>query len=221
MLPTEDSLPAPAKLRRRSDTILAVRAAMATMAFAWSGFQSAEWVRKRFLLSGDAAALSEESLELSAEADRVEQRDSVFYVEWRLALQAGDREIAEVIDGLFREPLQRWVEAAPVAADGQPRVPPFDDPGYDANESRATAREMDAESDALDIESREASKAGARYGGIGVLFAAVLAAVGVGSRFDDPRTRRVLIVLAGALFVAGMVFLAFSPVSFSAPPALD
>lgn len=221
MLPSEEDLTNAGSPRGRSDTALALLAAVATMAFAWSGFQSAEWVRERFLASDEAASLSEQSLEVSAEADRLEERDSAFYIEWRLALQAGDLKTAEVIYDLFRENLQLYIELAPTAADGLPRVPPFDDPEYDANEGRAKARRLDARSDELSDESRQASKNGARYGGVGVLFAAVLAAVGIASRFDDLRTRRALAVLAVVLSAAGLVFLLFSPLSFSAPPVVD
>ena len=52
--------------RRRSDAALAILASLSMLAFAWSGFQSAEWVRERFLRSDDAAAASEQSLKLAA-----------------------------------------------------------------------------------------------------------------------------------------------------------
>jgi hypothetical protein len=68
--------------RSRGDVALALTAAISTLAFAWSGCESIEWVRDRFLLSDQAAAASQHSLELAAEADRLEERDTILFV-WR------------------------------------------------------------------------------------------------------------------------------------------
>lgn len=217
MLPPREEAPGGKHASRRSETALALLAAATTIAFAWSGFQSAEWVRERFLRSDDAAAFSEESAELSAEADRLQERDTILYVEWRVALDAGDQKTADVIFELFRPELQSYLSEAPVDDLGLPLGSPFDDPEYDVAIKRVEARELEADSRENDVESRRASRNGARYGGLGVLFAVVLALVGIATRFEDRRTRRALIVVAGALFVLGGMFLGSSPLSFSAP----
>lgn len=217
MMPTTTKTPAPRKASRRSDMALAVLAAAAMVAFAWSGFQSAEWVRERFLRSDDAASLSEESLELSAEADRIEEKDAMLYVEWRVALDGGDLDTAAVIFDLFRPELQAYVGEVPVDDQGLPVAPPFDDPGYDAEVARVEALDLDAESDEQAEKSRAASENGARYGGLGLVFASVLATVGIASRFDDVWIRRGLTVLAGILFALGGTYLVLSPLSYTAP----
>ena len=95
VLPTPvDVEPAPSKGGRRDGLMMAL-AAIAMIAFAWSGFQSAEWVRVRFLRSDVAASLSEDALEISAEADRLEERDIILYVEWLVALDTDAFETAE------------------------------------------------------------------------------------------------------------------------------
>jgi hypothetical protein len=48
MVPTDDDRER--SRTRRSDSILALLAALATLGFAWSGFESAQWVRERFSL---------------------------------------------------------------------------------------------------------------------------------------------------------------------------
>lgn len=200
---------------RRSDTALAVRAAAAMIAFAWSGFQSAEWVRERFLRSDSAASLSEQALELSAEADRLQEQDIVLYLEWRVALDGGDTATAEVIFGLFRPPLQSYLAAAPVDEVGLPLAPPFDDPEYGAVKRRVESDRFEAQSANHAEASRRASKNGARYGGLGVLFATVLAAVSIAGRFEELWIRRALIGVALVMLMAGLVYLLLSPLSIT------
>lgn len=202
---------------RRTDTILAVTAALAMVAFAWVGFQSAEWVRARFLRSDEAATLSESALELSAEADRLEERDTLLYVEWRLALESADDETADVIFGLIRPPLQTYLREAPVDAAGLPLAPPFDDPNYDVVIKRDAAAALDTEAREQKLRSREASRNGALYGGLGVMFAAAVAAVGIASRFNDVWIRRGLTITAVALLVSGLGVMVLSPLSLTAP----
>ncbi|WP_394936345.1 hypothetical protein [uncultured Ilumatobacter sp.] len=87
--------------RDRGDTMLALTAAVSMLAFAGARFQSAEWVRERFLLSDKAAVASEQSLKLAAEADRLEERDTNLFVELLIAIDAGNPQTAEVVFDLF------------------------------------------------------------------------------------------------------------------------
>ncbi|MDX2379509.1 MAG: hypothetical protein QNM02_07095 [Acidimicrobiia bacterium] len=104
MLPTAEDARVEAARTRRSESVLALIAAVATLAYAWSGYQSAEWVRERFHRSDSAAALSEDALKISAEADRLEERDTILFVEWIVALEATDDATAKVVFDLFRPP---------------------------------------------------------------------------------------------------------------------
>lgn len=219
MLPTTDGDPVPADPghdERRNDALLAIIAATATICFAWSGYQSAEWVRERFLLSDESAALSEQALEVSAEADRLEERDAILYVEWLIAVDAGDEDTAATIFSVFRPEAQAYFTTAPTAENGLPAAPTFDDPAYDVNEMRRQDAELDAESRQLSAESREASQSGARYGGLGLLFAGVLAIAGIASRFEQGRSRASMTAVAVALLLLGLSGLIISPLSFSA-----
>jgi hypothetical protein len=215
VLPTpEDVEPAPSNGGRRDGLVMAL-AAVAMIAFAWSGFQSAEWVRVRFLRSDVAASLSEDALEISAEADRLEERDIILYVEWLVALDTDAFETAEDVFLLFRPQVQQQLLETNLGPDGTPAVPPFDDPSYDVFEMRSQANDLEAESREQNAKSRDASRNAARYGGLGVLFAAVLAAVGITGQLHGKQSRRILSSLAGGLLVIGLFYLTFSPVSVS------
>lgn len=191
-------------------------AAVAMIAFAWSGFQSAEWVRERFLRSDLAASLSEDALEISAEADRLEERDVILYVEWLVARDTGALETAEDVFLLFRPEMQQQLLETEIDRAGVPVVPPFDDPDYDVVKMRSQARDLESESRDQNAKSRDASRNAARYGGLGVMFAAVLAAVGISGQFHHKRSRRILSSLAGGLLLVGLLYMAFSPISTTA-----
>lgn len=198
--------------RGRTDAALALIAALSTLAFAWSGFQSAEWVRERFLLSDEAAAASEQSLELAAESDRLEERDTILFVEWLVALDSGQPQTADIVFDLFRPPLKEFVRTVDVDEQGLPTESIYESVDYDVIDLREQSAALDMEASEKSSESREASKIAARYGGLGLLFAAVLASSGVSSRFGT-RVRRPLIVVTGGLLSIGLVALVVTPLS--------
>ena len=202
-----------ATVQRRSDAILAVIAAVSTLAFAWAGFQSGEWLRERFLLSDQSAAASEQALELSAEADRLEERDTILFVEWLIAVDTGQDDSAAIVFDLFREPVQDFVNSVDLNEQGIPSESIFESVNYDVAELRADAAELDQEARAKSEESRKASQTAARYGGLGVLFAVVLVASGVAARFMLSRIRRPIIFVCVGLMVVGGVGLVLTPFS--------
>ena len=81
---------------------------------------------------------------------------------------------------------------------------------------RSQASDHETESREQNAKSREASRNAGRYGGLGLRFAAVLAAVGITDRLRGNRSRRVLFSLAGGVLVIGLLYLTFSPVAVSA-----
>lgn len=81
---------------------------------------------------------------------------------------------------------------------------------------RARAHDLETESREQSFKSRDASRSAARYGGLGVLFAAALASVGITGQLHGAQSRRFLSSLAGGLLVIGLLYLTFSPVSVSA-----
>ena len=202
--------------RTRVDTVLAIVAAVAMLAFAWSGFQGAQWVRERFQFSDDAAAASEQALELAAEADRLQDRDTVLFIEWLVAADSGDQETADIVFGLFRPEVKSWVLSVDLDEAESPTDSLIDNPAYDVNELRARSEQLEEVSDIQAARSREASETGARYGGLGLLFAVVLASVGIASRFEHHRIRSSLLVVSLLLLGIGIAALVVTPISLRA-----
>jgi hypothetical protein len=166
--------------------------------------------------SDESAALREEANQLSARADRLEQQDTVLYVQYVLAVESGRQEEANELFNLLRPELQVYVQSAPTDDNGVPLSPPFDSPDYDAQAIRQESDSVRAERQDVDDQGGEASSNVARYGAMGVLFAVSLVVAGIASRFEDPY-RRALHVLARTLLVIGLVLLVLTPMSFRAP----
>jgi hypothetical protein len=202
------------QLARRTDFLLAVLAAIAAIGFAWTGYQSASWVRERFDIADSASHANEQAIGLSSEADRIEERDTLLYAEWLAALESGDNEIADRVFELFRPEVREYVDRAG-ADDGQPPTASlFDIETYSANQRRLEAQALRIESRVLTQEAADASSAAARYSGIGVTFTAVLAATGIAIRFENPRLRRVFIVVSSVLMLGAVVLSVTTSIRF-------
>lgn len=201
---------------RRATRSHVVLVALASLALAWAGFQASEWARERLDASDESAALREESNQLSARADRLEQQDTVLYVQYVLAVEAGQQEESAELFDLLRPELQAYVRSAPTDDNGVPLSPPFDSPGYDAQVIRQESERVRGDRQEVDGRGAEASRNVARYGAMGVFFAVSLVVAGIASRFEDPY-RWVLHVLARTLLAIGLVFLVLTPMSFRAP----
>lgn len=194
----------------------AVFIAVASLALAWSGFQGSEWGRERLEGSDEAAALQEDSAQLTAQAERLEQQDIVLYVQWLGAVEAGDAETADRLFSLFRPELQDYVTGAPTDEDGVPLEAPFKSEDYDPAGKRAEAARVEADRQEKADQARKASATLARYGGMGVLFAVALVVSGIAGRLDEPYGEGLRWVSRGLLLI-GLIFLLFAPLGFSAP----
>jgi hypothetical protein len=69
---------------------------------------------------------------------------------------------------------------------------------------RAASARPDEQATAVTPEARQASRNGARFGVLSLVFAAVLAVVGIAGRLELPRIRSGLSVASGALLVVGL-----------------
>jgi hypothetical protein len=210
----ENEDPGEARLTRRTDLLLAVLAAIAAVGFAWTGYQSASWVRERFAISDSASSARERALGLSGEADRMEERDTLLYAEWLAALDSGDAKTANRLFELFRPEIKDYVEQTGASAGQPPPNAPFDDETYSANVRRQEASALETEARVLTGTAADASSAAARYSGIGVTFTAVLAATGIAIRFRSVRLRRVFIVVSTVLMLGAVVLSVTTSIRF-------
>jgi hypothetical protein len=198
------------RLLRRTDVVLAVLAAVATVGFAWCGYQSSSWVRERFERADTASDLGADAIGVESEADRIEQVDVLLYAQWVAAIEDGDTELAESLFGLFRPEVRALVGTV----DQPPSTDPFGAEDYSARTRRGEARELEQRARALTRDAADASAAAARYSGIAVTFTAVLAATGIAIRFQNARVRRTFVVITSVLSLVAIVLVALSPIRF-------
>jgi hypothetical protein len=202
------------RLLRRTDVVLALLAAVATIGFAWCGYQSSSWVRARFERADAASDLGADAIGVASEADRIEQVDTLLYAQWVTAAESGDTELAASLVDLFRPEIREFLDEAGAAVDEPPPVDPFDSEDYSATKRRRDARDLDLRARALTRDAADASAAAARYSGIAVTFTAVLAATGIAIRFQNVRLRRGFVVITSILSAIAIALTVISPIRF-------
>lgn len=201
---------------RLVELALATIVVVSTLAFAWAGFQGSQWVRERFLLSDEASALGEDAAELTAEAARLEELDVSLILQWLAAIDSDEPETAALTYALMRPVVHVWIAEHEVGRSDEPPAQLLvDDPDYDVNRLRRDAAELGAETDRVGVASRQASRTGARYGGLALVFAISLAAASSASRFAWRRLRLVMVISAGVLLVIGLTATFNTPINLT------
>lgn len=212
----------------RVELIATTVLAIAAIATAWSGFQSAKWSGEQAIAFSEASAARTESTRASTEAGQLTQIDVGLFLEWLAAIEA-DRQIgAEVVvpgepyfpdpDTLhgfifdrfrdeFRPAMDAWLASDPLVDPDAPRSP-FEMEEYRL-EAADRADELLTVAEGRAADAREANLTSDQYVLTGVLFALVLFFAGVSSKLNRSRNRSIMMMLAiiGLAFGIGTVLL--------------
>lgn len=214
----------------RLDLVATVVLALAAVATAWSGFQSAIWSGVQADNFARAAAFQTQSGIISDEAMTLKTFDVVSFGEWLISLDAEIRVdptarpvgtyepregaastvIYERFRDEFRVALDAWLATQPLMNRDAPRTP-FDMPEYQLAKQ--------AESDRLSLQAqesaevaRQAMRRSDQYVLLGVLFSTVLLFCAVGAKARTPRIETTFVLLATSTLLVGLAFLAILPV---------
>lgn len=199
----------------RVELIATTVLAIAAIATAWSGFQSAKWSGEQAIAFSEASAARTESTRASTLAGQLTQIDVGLFLEWLDAIEADRRTGAEVvmpgetyvpdpntlhgfIFDRFRDEflpaMNAWLASDPLFDPDAPRSP-FEMEEYRLEAAdRADELLMLAERRAAD--AREANLTSDQYVLTGVLFALVLFFAGVSSKLNRSRNRSIMMMLA-------------------------
>jgi hypothetical protein len=187
--------------------------AMAAIATAWSGYQSARGDGEQSVLYADAGVLR---LEATAAASLGEQRaaaDSAIFNTWLQAHAANDQELQAVLVRRFspeyRAAFTAWLATDPI---DDPAAPPG--PGYMPeyhNPQSEEAHKLNERAAELEKEGTDARHTAEEYVRATVLFALVLFLVAVGQRFRIRGVRIATLVMALALFAYAFFDIASLP----------
>jgi hypothetical protein len=202
---------------RRFELVATVLLAMAAVATAWAGYQSARWHGEQALAQSASIAARVESARTANVANRQTQIDLALFTQWVDAFARDETELATFYRKRFRPEFspafEAWVATRPRT---NPRAPlsPFAMPQY-----RLAAT---ATADRLEVRAAAFSRQVGRFIGRAddyalavVLFAASLFFAGISTRLHSSAARMVVLGLGYVIFVGSVVWIATFPVSLS------
>jgi len=203
----------------RSEWIVEVAAAvllaLAAVATAWSGYQASQWHGDQALATTRATAKRIESARASGEAGRQVQIDVATFTQWVDAYAQGDDELAafyrQRFRAEFRPAFERWLASRPLRNPEAAKTP-FTLPEYRL-QAFEDADRLEAEAGAASEEVRTDVERAEEYVLAVVLFATALALAGIAARLRIFPVRAALLVVAWAVFLGAVAWVATFPVS--------
>jgi len=187
---------------------------LATIAAAWSAYQSTRWggvQANNYNASGAKRTEATQQNSIFAADAQIDVMAWITYLEHR---QAGDERGAEFLRDRFREEFKPAFDAwiAQAAPGKYPPGTPFDMPEYKPAAKRL-ANQLNAEAEELAATARVANQRGDNFVLVAVVMASVLFFAGVGTKVKA-RGIRVFMLGAGfTLFIAGVWFMLSMPQS--------
>ena len=198
--------------QRVLETTTTVILSLAAVATAWATFQATQWSSAENDAVSASSAARSKAIEATSHATRTEQLDTTIWLQWLAAFRAGDRAQAKFLRERFRPGLLRahkiWVAKAVVAPDGKvisaPAGTPFTESQYFVPDA-ARADSLSAEAEHQLGVSQHAASMSTRYVIVALVLALVLFFAGIATKFRSPKLQVVLVGLALAFGVFGLV----------------
>ena len=205
----------PSRHERRVELFVTILLAVATVATAWSGYQSARWSGVQTINFSKANASRVESTQRSNLAGQQTQIDVTTFVAWVDAYAAGDRRLRNFYFARFRPEFKpavtAWLASRPLKnRDAAPT--PFALPQYQLAATREAAALLRT-ADAATAEAKVDNQRSDNYVLAVVLFAASLFFAGISTKLERLRFRSAIVVLGYALFLGTLVWVATFPVT--------
>jgi hypothetical protein len=203
--------------RNRVELVATILLAVATIATAWSGYQSTRWNGEQAKAGARANALRIESAKAAGLANSQTEVDVATFTQWVNAYAQDQTELAEFYFRRFREEFRpavnAWVATTPLKNPDAP-LTPFAMPQYKLA-ARAEAERLDAEAEVYAAQVRENIQRASNYVLGVVLFASALFFAGMSTKLTSPRLRVVMLSIGCAVFLLTAIWIATSPVSIT------
>jgi hypothetical protein len=189
-----------------AEVIATLVLALATVATAWSGYQSSRWGGEQSTSYSQAGAFRTESTRASNQAGQLTQIDIGLFTNWVNAYAGGDERLINFYEKRFRDEFKpafdAWVATDPANNPDAPKSP-FAMPEYQVS--------LTQEADRLEVEASEtfakgqvANQTSDNYILNTVFLASVMFLGGIASRFKAMSARWVLIVFSLAILTFGL-----------------
>jgi hypothetical protein len=197
-----------------AEVIATLVLALATLATAWSGYQSARWGGEQSTNYSQAGSLRTESVRASNNAGQLIQIDIGLFANWVNAFAAGDNELAIFYEQRFRDEFQPAFEAW-LATDprNNPDAPssPFALPEYRVSSAEKSA-ELEKQAEEKFAAGQEANEISDKYILNTVVLASVLFLGGIASRFKAMSARWVIITISLVILTFGLINIITYPI---------
>ncbi len=197
-----------------AEVLATVILALATLATAWSGYQSARWGGVQSAKYSQAGALRTESTRASNQAGQLVQVDIGLFTNWINAYAMGDQQLTDFYQQRFRAEFkpafEAWVATKPAQNPDAP-ASPFAMPEYQVSLITESER-LVQEAEKTFEEGQAANEISDAYVRNTVILASVLFLAGISSRFKSFPLRLAIILLGLALLAFGLFNLLTYPI---------
>ena len=191
--------------------------AFATVATAWSGYQSTRWNGEQAKAGGRANALRIESAKAAGLANTQASIDVATFTQWANAYAQKQTQLADFylrrFRPEFRPAVNAWAATKPLKNPDAP-LTPFAMPQYKL-QARADAARLEAEANDFSAQVLRNIQRASNYVLGVVLFASALFFAGMSTKLTSPRLRVVMLSIGCAIFFLTAVWMATSPISLS------
>jgi hypothetical protein len=203
--------------RDRVELVATVLLAVATVATAWSGYQSTRWNGEQAKAAGRANALRIESAKAAGLANTQTEIDVASFTQWVDAYTLGHTRLADFYFQRFRPEFKpavnAWIATRPLKNASAPPTP-FAMPQYRLT-ARRQAERLEAQADGFSALVLRNIQRASNYVLAVVLFASALFFAGISTKLTAPKLRVVLLSIGCAVFVCTALWIASSPVSLA------
>jgi hypothetical protein len=210
-----DGSAAPGRPEHLLELVSTILIAVAAVATAWSGYQSARWSGEQAKAYARANAARLESTRASGLANAQTQIDVATFTQWVDAFALEQEELADFYYARFREEfrpaMEAWVATMPRTNPDAP-LTPFAMPEYRL-EARDEAERLEAVATAEADDASTFNQRSDNYVLAVVLFATSLFFAGISTRLPTTRSRAAILALGCITFVATLVWVATFPVN--------
>ena len=200
-----------------TELVATVLLAVATVATAWSGYQSTRWNGEQSRAAARANALRIDSAKADGLANSQTEIDVATFSQWVNAYAQKQTELADFyfkrFRAEFRPAVDAWVATKPLKNPEAP-LTPFAMPQYKVA-ARAEADRLNEEAEVHAAQARRNIQRASNYVLGVVLFASALFFAGMSTKLTSPRLRIVMLCIGCTVFLGTAIWIATSPVSIA------
>jgi len=197
-----------------AEVIATLILALATLATAWSGYQSARWGGEQSTKFSQAGALRTESVRASTTAGQISQVDIGLFTNWVNAFAVDNQILADFYVDRFRPEFavafEAWLATDPRNNPEAPKSP-FSMPEYTVSQAQEADR-LEQEASKTFAEGGAANQTSDNYILNTVILASVLFLAGVQTRIKSVPARMIIVILALLILALGLVNIASYPI---------